>query len=229
MSRQSRQNLINQSQVFHVINRGILRQEIFHDDNDVFYFPAAIKRYKARVDFKVYHWCVMPNHYHLRLEFSEGYLISKVIGACQQIYAFYYHKKYSTAGRLFQNRFKSQAIEKDAYLLSCGRYIELNPLRAKLVKNPWDWKWSSALYYALKLKDELVSVNEEFKDFYTDANKYKEWLIERGRSEAEGKIFKSSIQIIGCDVFRKRHSIENGHAILKKRGRPRENNSATTI
>ena len=168
MPRLSRQNLINQSQVFHVINRGILRQEIFHDNNDVSIFLNIIKRYTEKANFKVYHWCIMPNHYHLLLEFSDGHFLSKAIGASQQIYASYYHRKYSTAGKLFQNRFKSQAIEKDSYLLSCGRYIELNPVRAALTRYPWEWKWSSAPYYVLQAKDEIISVNEEFKDFYAD-------------------------------------------------------------
>lgn len=229
MPRQPRQNLISRSQVFHVINRGILRQEIFHDDDDVFCFLNIIKRYKEKANFKVYHWCIMPNHYHLLIELCEGLLLSKVIGACQQIYASYYHRKYSTAGKLFQNRFKSQAIEKDTYLLSCARYIELNPVRAGLVEYPWEWKWSSVLYYALRLKDEIISINEEFKDFYTDAGKYKEWLLDRQQSESEENVFKSSINIIGCDNFRKRHSLYNGHAILIKRGRPKRNNSIVSI
>lgn len=229
MPRQSRRNLISQSQVFHVINRGVLRQKIFHDDSDVSRFLNIIKSYKEKIDFSICHWCIMPNHYHLLLEFSDGLFLSKVIGACQQIYATYYHRKYLTAGKLFQNRFKSQDIEKDSYLLSCGRYIEMNPVRASLVECPWEWKWSSAAYYALKLKDGLVSTNEEFKDFYADAHKYREWLLDRGRSELEAKIFRSSINIIGSDDFRKRHSLNNGHAMLIKRGRPKKNNSILTL
>lgn len=206
-----------------------MRQEIFHDDKDVSAFFSIIKRYKQKSDFKVYHWCVMPNHYHLLLEFSNGNFLSKTIGALQQIYASYYHRKYSTAGKLFQNRFKSQAIEKDSYLLSCGRYIELNPVRAALAKYPWEWKWSSAPYYAHQAKDEIISVNEEFKDFYANMDKYKEWLLEREASETETEIFKSSINAIGSDDFRKRHSLDNGHAMLRKRGRPKKINSNITI
>lgn len=206
-----------------------MRQEIFHDDKDVSAFLNIIKRYKQKSDFRVYHWCVMPNHYHLLLQFSNGNFLSKTIGALQQIYASYYHKKYSTAGKLFQNRFKSQAIEKDSYLLSCGRYIELNPVRAALTKYPWEWRWSSAPYYVHQAKDEIISVNEEFKDFYANMNKYKEWLLEREASETEAEIFKSSINAIGSADFRKRHSLDNGHAMLRKRGRPKKINPNITI
>ena len=82
MPRISRKNSISQSQIFHIINRGILRQEIFHDDQDVFNFLNLLGRYKEKFGFKVYHWCVMPNHYHLLIEFLDGRLLSKSVGAC---------------------------------------------------------------------------------------------------------------------------------------------------
>jgi putative transposase len=221
MPRTSRENVISCSQVFHVINRGILRQEIFHDDQDVSCFLNIIRRYKEKIGFKVYHWCVMPNHYHLLMEFPDGSFLSKAIAACQQIYASLYHRKYSTAGRLFQNRFKSQAIEKQSYLFSCGRYIERNPVRAGLVKYPWEWKWSSACYYVSQQKDLISSVNEEFKGFYSDTERYKEWLSDTERSQEDEQIFLSSVAVIGSDNFQKNHIIQDGHAMIRRPGRPR--------
>jgi putative transposase len=88
--------------------------------------------------------------------------LNKIIGAIQQIHTRYYHKRYQTAGQLFQSRFKSQAIENSNYLLSCGRYIELNPKRANLVQIPWEWRWSSAQYYALGQKDEITEDDPEW-------------------------------------------------------------------
>lgn len=222
MPRIPRQNTISQAQIFHIVNRGILRQEIFHDSQDVSHFLDIICRYKKKFDFGVYHWCIMPNHYHLLAEFSDGKLLSKSIGACQQIYVSYYHRKYKTAGKLFQNRFKSQAIEMQDYLLACGRYIELNPVRAALVRVPWEWDWSSAPYYVLQKKDKIVSINSEFKEFYADVNRYKEWLQDTARGQTEEDIFRSSSSIIGSDIFRKQHVVQNGHAMRRKRGRPRK-------
>jgi putative transposase len=221
MPRISREKIISHSQVFHVINRGILRQQIFHDDQDVSCFLNIIRRYKEKVGFEVYHWCIMPNHYHMLMEFPDGLFLSKVIGACQQIYAIMYHRKYSTAGRLFQNRFKSQAVEKQKYLFSCGRYIERNPVRAGLSKHPWEWKWSSAAYYVFGKKDPITSTNAEFNDFYSDKGQYKEWLSDVERSQEDVKIFFSSACVIGSDSFQKSHIIQNGHAIIRKHGRTR--------
>lgn len=220
MPRIPRRNVISQTQIFHVINRGILRQEIFHDDQDVSYFLDTLCRYKEKFDFEMYHWCVMPNHYHLLAKFVDGTLLSKIIGACQQIYVKYYHRKYETAGKLFQNRFKSQAIEMQSYLLACGRYIELNPVRASLVKDAWEWPWSSASYYVLQKKDKLTSVNTEFKEFYLNIDTYKQSLKDVASAQKQDNIFRSSLSIIGSDIFRKQHIVQNGHSLLRKRGRP---------
>lgn len=222
MPRISRKNSISQSQIFHIINRGILRQEIFHDNQDVSNFLNLLGRYKEKFNFKVYHWCVMPNHYHLLIEFLDGRLLSKSVGACQQLYAAYYHRKYKTAGKLFQNRFKSQAIEAQDYLLACGRYIECNPVRAGLVKVPWEWAWSSASCYVLQKRDKITSINAEFKEFYLNVKAYKEWLQEVSRSQAEEDVFRSSSNIIGCDLFKKHHVMTNGHAFVRKCGRRRK-------
>ncbi|MBU1262841.1 transposase, partial [bacterium] len=117
-----------------MINRGVIRQTIFHDEEDMKRFISLIKRYQEKFSFKVYHWCLMNNHYHLLIELANSKDLNKIMGAIQQIYAVYHHKRYQTAGQLFQSRFKSQAIEKSNYLLACGRYIERNPLRANLVR-----------------------------------------------------------------------------------------------
>jgi putative transposase len=163
----------------------------------------------------------MPNHYHLVGEFPPPGKLSKIIGACQQIYAAYYHRKYQTAGRLFQNRFKSQAIEKERYLLSCGRYAELNPVRAKLVKYPWDWKWSSAGYYVNGINDDITTADPEWRD--KDAATYKRWLSDWEAAEKEREIFFSSNNIIGSQEFKRIFTIEEGRAKPMLRGKCREN------
>ena len=162
----------------------------------------------------------MPNHYHLVAEFQETSFLSKIVGACQQIYASYYHKKYQTAGRLFQNRFKSQAIEKDTYLLACGRYVELNPVRAHLAKNAWGWKWSSAHFYINNYKDSITSPSPEWQD--KSNLDYKQWLSDIEAAEKEKCIFASSENIIGSDRFKRGLTIESGHARPKQSGRPRK-------
>lgn len=201
MPRLARQYQTEKSFIFHLLNRGILCQTIFHDDEDAAYFLQQIKRYKERNSFLVYHWCLMPNHYHLVAEFFQPRLISKVIGACQQIYARYYHRKYHTAGKLFQNRFKSQAIEKQTYLLACGRYVELNPVRARLVKQAWDWKWSSARFYVQYGDDCITSPDPEWQG--ENPRMYQQWLSDTHAAQLEQAIFVSNAGVIGKNEFKK--------------------------
>lgn len=222
MPRLARKYQTDKSLLFHVINRGILRQAIFHDNNDSELFLKVLKRYKKKFDFSVFHWCLMPNHYHIVMELKEPKYISKVIGACQQIYTVNYHRKYNTAGRLFQNRFKSQAIEKESYLLACGRYVELNPVRAKLVKLPWEWKFSSARFYAEGFSDGITSINHQWQASTNNAD-YKKWLLDAQTTPQEQKIFSSSTSIIGDNNFRLKLIMENGRPIPRGRGRPRKN------
>jgi len=220
MPRIARKHQIESSCIFHLLNRGILRQVIFHDDSDISYFLNILKNYKQKSHFLVYHWCIMPNHYHLVAEFFQPLLISKIIGACQQIYVLYYHRKYKTAGRLFQNRFKSQAIEKKQYLLACGRYVELNPVRAKLVESAWAWKWSSARFYVNNEIDSIISPDPEWQE--TPSLIYKQWLLDAHMVDAEQKMFASSQNIIGSQSFRKSLVVEGGHARPKQKGRPKK-------
>ena len=209
MPRLPRSTQIQRSVIFHTINRGILRQEIFHNNDDARLFLNTLKKYQTKFLFSLYHWCLMPNHYHLVLELQNGQHLSKIIGACQQIYAQYYHRKYKTAGKLFQNRFKSQAIEKEKYLLACGRYVERNPLRAGLVKLPWEWQWSSAKFYALNEDDSVTTQNPLWPGPRNNQADYQKWLTDTFNAEEETKIFRNAASMIGSHEFRRRHMMYN--------------------
>lgn len=226
MSRKPRQTQITNSQVYHVLNRGILRQTIFHDDQDAQTFLQIISRYKEKANFEIYHWCLMPNHYHFLAKFVDGFLLSKVIGACQQIYVLYYHRKYNTAGKLFQNRFKSQAIEQEKYFFACARYIELNPKRAGLVNLPWEWKWTSARHYILSEKDDVVSLNPLWKESFQNLDNYRKWILDSQGADIqrEQELFRSSTSIIGSVEFRRGQTMQDGRAVPIQVGRPRKKN-----
>ncbi|XXM71972.1 REP-associated tyrosine transposase [Lysinibacillus sphaericus] len=136
----------SKSGVYHVIVRGANRQEIFHDDEDCIKFLAALKKVKIKTGLKVYAWCLMGNHVHLLIkEGNES--ISVVMKRIGVSYANYYNWKYKTTGHLFQDRFKSENVESVRYLLNVTRYIHQNPVKAGIVMNPHDWKWSSCRGY----------------------------------------------------------------------------------
>jgi REP element-mobilizing transposase RayT len=132
--------------IYHIILRGNSKQEIFHDDEDFIRFIETLYRYKTETNMKVYGWCLMNNHVHLLSEKGEEE-ISATMKRIGVSYVWFYNRKYDTTGHLFQDRFKSEIIDSDKYLMTVIRYIHQNPVKARLVKNPADWKWSSCSGY----------------------------------------------------------------------------------
>ena len=134
--------------IFHIINRGNARQDIFHDEEDFEKFLHIIARYKDKFGFKMYHFCLIPNHHHFEWQIPQARILSKAMQGISLSYSRYYHAKYKTVGYLWQGRFKNMVVEKEDYEMRLGGYIERNPLRLGLVRDPGDWKWSSYRFYA---------------------------------------------------------------------------------
>ena len=109
----SRTHQLGNSLVYHLFNRGNFRLEIFHDSEDYQYFITLLSNYSKEHSFSLYHWVLMPNHYHLLLEIEEPEKLSSVMSGLARSYVYYHHKKYQLSGHLWQGRFKSQAVEKD--------------------------------------------------------------------------------------------------------------------
>lgn len=221
MPRKARSYQLSRSAVYHIINRGIIRQTIFHDEEDGARFLSLVKRYKEKFPLELYHWVIMSNHYHLLMELARPEDMSKVVGPIQQIYAVYHHKRYHTAGQLFQSRYKSQAIEKREYLLACGRYIERNPVRAGITNLPWEYKLSSARYYAVNEKDEITDPDPEWIGSNGTADEYRKWLLE-DKAQSEERLFCASSMVIGSSNFRKKFINVEGRFYPRARGRPRK-------
>lgn len=142
-----RARLKSRSGIYHIMLRGVNRQEIFHDDEDCIKILEIIEKYKRRAEMKVYAWCLMNNHVHLLLkEGNES--ISTTMKRIGVSFVSYYNWKYKTTGHLFQDRFRSENVESPQYLLRVVRYIHQNPVKAGIVQSVDEWKWSSChLYY----------------------------------------------------------------------------------
>jgi len=152
----ARTHQLNKSLLYHIFNRSNSRVEIFHDIEDYQYFIGLLVDYSENHKFSIYHWVLMPNHYHLLLEIDEPERISSVMAGLARSYVYYHHKKHQSSGHLWQGRFKSQAIQKEFYLLSCGRYIERNPVKASMVDIAERYPYSSAAYYVFGNDDGLT-------------------------------------------------------------------------
>src|SRR5579859_3715129 len=117
----------------HVMARGNARQNIFRDTQDRQAFLAGLKRVCERFDWRIWAYCLMDNHYHLLVETLEPTL-SRGMREINGVYTQGFNRRHSRVGHVFQGRYKSLLIEKDAYLLELSRYIVLNPVKAKICR-----------------------------------------------------------------------------------------------
>ena len=144
MPREARK--ISRSNIYHVILRGINRQDIFEDDGDRHYFMTVLQHYKGISDFRLHAFCLMTNHVHLLME-PKGEPLGQVFRRVGVRYVSWYNRKYERTGHLFQDRFRSETVESDAYYRSVLRYILQNPMKAGMERSPGNWRWSSYLAY----------------------------------------------------------------------------------
>ena len=128
--------------IYHVMIRGINKQLIFEEATDYSRFLSILSEVKQISGFKLFAYCLMGNHLHMLIKEGKEPLgqIFKRIGAR---YAFWFNWKYERSGHLFQDRFRSEPIESDEYLITVLLYIYQNPVKAGICKRPQDYKWSS--------------------------------------------------------------------------------------
>ncbi len=178
MPRQARKK--SKSGIYHIIMRGANRQEIFHENTDFLQFLNTLMKYKEKYRMPVYGWCLMNNHVHLLLKEGEED-ISMTLRRIGVSFVWYYNWKYATTGHLFQDRFKSECVESGRYLLTVVRYIHQNPVKAGMVVNIDDWKWSSArgyygeLVYPGTLLDSQYVLGQFSDDPFVAKNRFKEF------------------------------------------------------
>lgn len=123
MARQPRKK--SDSGIYHIIMRGINRQNIFEDQEDYYKFIETIKQYKEISGYQIYAYCLMGNHVHLLLIVGNEPLEQIMRRICGS-FVYWYNRKYQRTGNLFQDRFKSEPVDNDNYLLTVLRYIHQN-------------------------------------------------------------------------------------------------------
>jgi putative transposase len=148
----------------------------------------------------------MDNHVHLIIKALKGKDLSDSMRRIGVMYSGYYRKKYGGSGHLFQGRFKSFLIEEGKYLFECGRYVELNPVSAGIVKNPLSYIWSSYTAY-MGNEDNLVDISPEYLALANTGDRrirlYKEY-VETARTERrdEERFFREGFY--GSEEYRKK-------------------------
>ena len=165
--------------IYHIMFRGANRQEIFHDEEDKLRFLEILEKYKKNSKVEVYAWCLMDNHIHILLK-EGAEEISQTLKRVAVSYVWFYNSKYKATGHLFQDRFKSEKVESDGYLMTVVRYIHQNPVVIGLCKKCDEWKWSSCASYYGKSKypEELLDKNFVLSIFHEDITKGKKFFKE---------------------------------------------------
>lgn len=184
--------------VLHITARGNHRNDIFRDEEDFQIYLGLIKEalefYNG--EFEVYAYCLMDNHVHLLVKCKEKH-ISKFISRVHSLYAKIFNKKYRYIGYLFQNRYFTEVIEDDSQFLSTCRYIHLNPIRAKMIKKPEEYEWSS-YSMTIGLSEEKIVNSEKILNYFKSSSSrilyraFVESLIKNNLSEEENEVGISS-------------------------------------
>ena len=128
--------------VYHITSRGDRREPIAQDDADRALFLAVLGQALARFDAQAWAYCLMGNHYHLVLHTRQANL-SRLMRQINGVYTQAFNRRYGLTGHLFQGRFKAILVDSDSYLMEVCRYVDLNPVRAGMVRYPQDYPWSS--------------------------------------------------------------------------------------
>ena len=144
MPREARKK--SESNIYHVMLRGINRQIIFEDDGDRHYFMTVLKHCKDIAGFRLYAFCLMSNHVHLLIE-PAGEPLSQIFKRVGSKYVYWYNQKYQRVGHLFQDRYRSENVETNQYFMTVLRYILQNPMKAGIESRPGSYPWSSYLAY----------------------------------------------------------------------------------
>jgi len=160
MARQPRFILPGQPQ--HVIQRGNNRDVIFASEDDYLFYLEKLDVACRRFDCALHAYVLMTNHVHLLMTPNSGDGIGKVMQSLGRYYVQYFNYQYKRTGTLWEGRYKSTLLDSEAYLLTCSRYIELNPVRADMVDHPSDYRWSSYGHNALGETNGLISPHEVY-------------------------------------------------------------------
>jgi putative transposase len=202
----------------HVIQRGNNREALFDAEGDYRFYLEKLAAAAEKHECSIHAYVLMTNHVHVLVTPGTEEGIGKMMQMVGRYYVQYFNYCYQRTGTLWEGRYKATLVDSDQYLLTCMRYIELNPVRADMVKHPSEYPWSSYRYNALGKADHLVKPHSEYLRLGG---------LEPEREEAYRQLFRTRIPqmtldairestnkswVLGSDRFKRR--------IEKKLGRP---------
>jgi putative transposase len=191
-------------------------------------YLAMLAEFKVELGIKVYAWCLMTNHVHLLLQPSNAASLALLMKRLAGRQTRYHNELERHSGTLWDGRYKSSLVQSEGYLLACCRYIELNPVRARMVAAAQDYPWSSCRARLGYARSAILDLDPCYQGLGTDESarreRYREFLQD-GIPEGEWALIRTAVQrgqLTGDDIF-----CEQVAAVLRRRienrgpGRPR--------
>ena len=226
MPRKPRFNLVGFPQ--HVIQRGNNREPCFYAEQDYHRYLSDLHDSARKFNCRIHAYVLMTNHVHLLVTPMVDYGIAQMMQALGRRYVYYMNKTYQRTGTLWEGRYKSSLVDSDSYLLTCMRYIELNPCRAKMVNHPGEYKWSSYHANAQGGSDKTL----EYHPLYLGLG-----LTKHERQKAYRELFRYHVDdetlheireslnhelVLGCSYFKEKiEGITKRQSSPGKPGRPK--------
>jgi putative transposase len=153
----------------HIIQRGNNRERVFHDEADKERYLSLLRKYSERWNSPVLAYCLMSNHVHILARPASEESLCKMMQGVTLCYTQYINRKYRRTGRLWESRYHSCIVEEEKYLWAVSRYIEQNPVRARMVKKAEKYPHSSAKAHISGMEDgvlgEALFSERERKDY----------------------------------------------------------------
>lgn len=152
----------------HIVQRGNDRQACFFEEENYQFYLHCLEESCQRYEVSLHAYVLMTNHVHLLMTPSDEIGISRVMQLLGNRYVQYVNKKYKRSGTLWEGRHKASIIDAEKYLLTCYRYIELNPVRAGMVSHPVDYPWSSYHHHATDKVATFIEDHDVYMRIDTD-------------------------------------------------------------
>jgi putative transposase len=168
--------------VFHIYNHSVSEIKLFNEPSDYEYFLQKFKEKANHSICEIYAYCLMPNHFHFCIHQNSDYPVFKIFNSVSTSYAMYYNNKYKRKGKVFAGKLQHKRIRDDKYLIAVCQYIHFNPVKASLVSDISDWKYSNYPEYVNRRNGTLFSqklieiYSDIFMDYENHIRNYEQYL-----------------------------------------------------
>ena len=212
----------------HIVQRGNDRQPCFADDGDYLHYRQELSEAALKHRCALHAYVLMTNHVHLLVTPAEPGAASRMMQAIGRRYVACFNARYRRTGTLWEGRFKSALVDDEGYVLTCYRYIELNPVRARMVANPGAYRWSSHAHNAQGLHEARITSHPAYAALGSDASSRQEayrTLIDEALSPDQLAAVRTHTQqqrVLGNPRFRAQiEALTQRVVSVRPRGRPK--------